>query len=277
MWRGKKVKNETIKNRDYEEGKMAVGINHEGYMETADLQGKTVAEVRGLYQVKFSIPEKAVAVLNGRGIKGKKEAETVVNDCDELEFAVRGGSKLPLLIGALLLALAATGGIFAYTWTTASVTITGATADTEFAAVDANATPPSFGTNVFGKFWGNMPNTGNLFDITPNTNYSGDLLVKVYLTNAASLSKVFQHLNMKLELHDSIAANLNAATTGHTYQLLTLDNGVVTFDLQNGVGAGAPYYVYLAGGSFKSNPRSPLDWSAGYSVAPALYLEVTQR
>lgn len=255
---------------------MAVGISHEGYMEAGDLQGRTVAEIRELYQIKFSIPEKAVAVLNGRDLEHKKEDETLVNDCDELAFVVRGRSKLPLLVGALLLALVATGGIFAYTWTTASVTLSG-TAESDFAAIEPDGTPPNFGT-VMGKWWGSWTHSspdGVLFTVTPNTNYNGDLLVKLYLTNAPQLSRAFQHLNLHVELLDSTYANLHTSYTGHTFQLLTADNGVVTLDLQQN--GNPPYYVYLVQSTWKTNPRSPLDWTSGFSVAPSLYCEVTQR
>jgi len=102
--------------------------------------------------------------------------------------------------------------------------------------------------------------------------------VKVYLTNADELTGAYQSLNMKLELWDSAVTpvNIYASETGHTFQLLTLDNGVVTLDLEYNAGT-SPYKIKLAGGSYTTNPRSPVDWSAGYAVSPLLYCEVTQR
>ena len=104
-------------------------------------------------------------------------------------------------------------------------------------------------------------------------------MVKVYLTNADEMSKSYQYFNMKLELWDSTAVtpvNIYASETGHTYQLLSLDNGVATFDLEYDAGT-SPYEIKVAGGSYTTNPRSPVDWNTGYAVAPALYCEVTQR
>ncbi len=184
--------------------------------------------------------------------------------------------KRLVLIVALVVTLLGSGITFAFTYTTASATITG-TADSEYATVEPAGSLPSFSTNVFGKHRGDIP-SGDVFTITPDTDYTGDLLVKVYLTNADELTGAYQSLNMKLELWDSAATpvNIYASETGHTFQLLTLDNGVVTLDLEYNAGT-SPYKIKLAGGSYTTNPRSPTDWTSGYSVSPLLYLEVTHR
>jgi len=183
----------------------------------------------------------------------------------------KGKSRKKLyLLGALALVLALTSSMFAYTYTTASATIT-ATGDSDYAAVSANSTLPSFAINVFGKHRGDVP-TGDLFNITPDSDYTGDLLVKVYLTNADELTKTYQHLNMKLQLRG--ASDNNIGTAGHTFQLLSLDNGVATFDMNRYTGT---WDIYLAGGSYTTNPRHPLDWGSGSQVEPLLYCEVTQR
>ncbi len=74
---------------------------------------------------------------------------------------------------------------------------------------------------------GEVP-TGDLFDITPQTDYTGDLAMKVYLTNVGDLSKAYDYLNMKLYLAGSVEA-------GETpdYQLLTLQNGEASFNIQD--------------------------------------------
>jgi len=117
---------------------------------------------------------------------------------------------------------------------------------------------------------GEVP-TGNLFVVTPHPAYTDDLVVKVYLTNTAALVKAYQHLNMKLYLEGSVEA-------GETpdYQLLTLDNGVVTFNLVGYYAAGS-YTLTVIGGSFSLNPNDPSGWEAGWSVTPEFYCEVTQR
>ena len=68
--------------------------------------------------------------------------------------------------------------------------------------------------------------TGDLFEVTPHANYSGNLQVRTYLTNTDSLQKAYGNLTMELYLEDSVE-------TGETpnYQLMTLENGVATFNL----------------------------------------------
>lgn len=243
--------------------------------EMAELAGKSLAEARELYKGKFNIPEKARAVLNGRKFNKELEPLVILRDEGELTFEKKKNRKL-VLVGACLLAFALTAGTFAYTWTNASATIT-ATADSDYATVTPADSLPSFSTNVFGKYRGTIP-SGDVFTITPDANYTGDLEVKVYLTNAADLSKTYQYLNMKLELWDSDdpAVNIYAGETGHTFQLISIENGVAIFDLEYDAGTG-PYKVKLSGGGYMTNPRSPIDWNAGYEVAPLLYCEVTQR
>jgi len=186
----------------------------------------------------------------------------------------KGKSRRKLgLLGALALALVLTAGMFAYTWTTASLTLSG-TVKTDYATVSAEETAPGFG-NVWGKWIGNV-DSGNLFTITFQDDYTGDLVVKVYLTNADELAKAYQHLNMKLYIKGT-SGNIHAADAGHEFELLTLDNGVVTWNLSYNSGGGGPFKVYLDGGSFKTNSRIPIDWEAGYSVKPQLFCEVTQR
>jgi len=247
----------------------------EQHFEVDDLAGKTVAEAREQYRDQLDIPDKAQARLNDKEVKQKLEAETVLHDCDELVFAVKSRKKL-MLVAALIAALAGTGGMFAYTWTTASATI-GATADSDYAAVEPASSLPTFSGNILGRFRGDVP-TGYVFEITPDSDYTGDLQVDVYLTNADELTLAYKHLNMKLELWDSDAttpANL-FATAGHTFQVLTLDNGRVSFPLDISTGT-SPFKVKLAGGSFTTHSSSPLAWDGSAEVAPLLYCEVTQR
>ncbi len=73
---------------------------------------------------------------------------------------------------------------------------------------------------------GEVP-TGNLFTITPNTIYTGDLVAKVYLANTGNLTKAYSYLNMKVYLDSSVEA-------GETpnYRLLTLQNGETAFTME---------------------------------------------
>ena len=116
---------------------------------------------------------------------------------------------------------------------------------------------------------GDVP-TGDLFEITPDSAYTGDLLVQVYLTNADDLTKAYHYLNMKLYLEGSVEA-------GETpnYQLLTLDNGAATFNLPSG--GGINHTLSVIGGSYGLNSSDPYEWGEGWSVTPELCCEATQR
>ena len=171
-----------------------------------------------------------------------------------------------IIIIALLAALLVTGGVFAYTYTTATATI-GVTAPTsDFATITAGSvTAPT----VFGKFTGTWP-TDDLYTITPDAAYTGDLVVTVYLTNAGELIRYYQHLNMKLEFMDS--ANATADEQGEA-QVINMQNSQVLFTWANGTGTG-PYTVKITGGSFRIHPFKSL---TGGSYQPQLWAEITQR
>ena len=116
---------------------------------------------------------------------------------------------------------------------------------------------------------GNTP-TDDLFKVTPHASYSGNLQVRVYLTNIDALLKAYGNLTMELYLEGSVEA-------GETpnYRLLTLEEGVATFNL---VGiAGGSYTLSVDGGTYKLRSREPMEWEAGYTVTPELYCEATQR
>lgn len=216
--------------------------------------------------------------------------------------------KKRYLLAALALGLGL-AGIYAFTYTTASFT-TGLTAASEdIATVDVTTKPtPDWDsipnivtTTVPGRFTGAMPE-GYLFAITPTRAYSGDLAVKVYLANAGEMDYAYQHFNMRLQLLDNhgnyanvgdpqaygsgtITGTNGLTTTAHSFQLLTLDNGVATFELDytaclSGTGwYSRPYHIYLAGGSFKTEPYHPLPWGqeAWKNTMPVLYCEVNQK
>ena len=173
-----------------------------------------------------------------------------------------------LIVIALVVALLATGGIFAYTYTTATVTI-GVTAPTsDFATITAG-TPTA--PTVFGKFTGTWPNS-TLFTITPTPGYTGDLVIKVYLVNTGALIRYYHHCNMALEFKDSAVSPINADEQG-TFQLLNLQNAEVQFYWASSTGV-APYKVELTGGGFRLHHWKTL---TGGSVQPMIWCEVTQR
>ncbi len=171
-----------------------------------------------------------------------------------------------IIVIALLAALLVTSGVFAYAFTTATATIGVSTPTSDFATVTAGSvTAPT----VFGKFTGTWP-TDDLYTITPDASYTGDLVITVYLTNAGELIRYYQHLNMKLELVDSL--NATADEQGEV-QVINMQNSQVLFTWANGTGTG-PYTVKITGGSFRIHPFKSL---TGGSYQPQLWAEITQR
>ena len=172
-----------------------------------------------------------------------------------------------LIFIGLVAALVVTGSVFAYAFTTATATIAVNVIQSDFAEVAANATysPPE----IFGKFTGTWP-PGTLYDIVPHTDYTGDLVIHVYLVNAAALSRYYHHCNMELYYKDSANVTVDDQIAA---QILTLSNADVYFDWSSDNGT-PPYYIYLNGGSYKTHKWKQM---TGGSVQPQLWLEITQR
>ena len=179
-------------------------------------------------------------------------------------------TKLLVFVGVIFIIAV---GTYAYTWVVSGLTI-GVTEPTgDIANVNVSGNQPNW-ASVTGNLTenttcGDVP-SGDLFEITAHTNYSGSLQVRVYLTNADSLLKAYDYLNMELYLEGSEEA-------GETpnYRALTLENGMVTFNL---VGiTGGSYTLSVTGGTYQLRSREPMEWEAGYTVTPELYSKATQR
>jgi hypothetical protein len=215
-----------------------VEIIYGDHYKQAELAGKSVAEARGQYQDEFGIPSKAQAKLNDNWVKTKREAETELSDDDQLSFEVKQRGKIPVLAGALLLALAITGGVFAYGFVAGWVTLP-AVAQPPFANVTPFA-PLTIG-NVSAGTWGNI-STRLLANVTRPAHYTGDLTMRVYLVNAEELARSYEHLNLRMDI-------LIAGVVTPPERLLTLHNAQVAFDVL-GVGVARNYTVRLVHGSF---------------------------
>ncbi len=249
-----------------------VEINFGEHYELAELAGKSVVEVREQYKTEFEIPDKAQAILNDKPLSKKLEDKIRLEDGDGLSFEEKERSRKPLFVTALLLALAITGGLFAYTWTTASVTIAVTTATSDFASITGNTTGgAAMDYQPFGRYRGNIP-AGTLFNTTPTTGYSGDLEVTVYLANPDELTQNYRFWMLRLELEDGTGTNVDAQ--GGT-QVLSLNNGQASFYWpSSNYTAGTEYYVKATGGSYIGLPWVGAGWASTYS--PLLFAEVTQ-
>lgn len=111
---------------------------------------------------------------------------------------------------------------------------------------------------------------GDLYNISPHPEYSGDLLVKVYLTNTGALNKAYQYLNMKIYVKNSLEADKRPK-----YQILSMENGVALFNIEGG--SAESYTAEVFGGSYRLISGDPNQWGEGWSITPEFYCEVTQR
>ncbi|MFC1967193.1 hypothetical protein ACFLV2_00900 [Chloroflexota bacterium] len=254
-----------------------VEIRYKEYYEVADLAGQSVAEARKQFNKEFGIPEKAAARLNGKKVKGNLETETCIADDDRVTFT-RTSNRGAFLIGAMLLALAATGGVFAFGWINATNTIGVTAATNDFAAVTANTSDPLTWT-PYGFFKGSIAGPKPIFDInTADSGYTGDLVLTVSLANADELVKCYRVLALKLDLIDGTGTLMDINESGGAgdaddYALLTLGNGAV--DMFPG-GFSDNMTIRVKSGFYITHIYKGANWGSNYED-PVLFCEVAQR
>jgi hypothetical protein len=168
----------------------------------------------------------------------------------------KNGKRRLYLVAALGLILILSGGAFAYTYTTAVGTISVGTPSSDVAISNISSSQPSWSSVTDNlsenTTCGEVP-TGDLFDITPNAGYSGDVQVGVYLTNAANLTRAYKYLNMKVYLEGSEEA-------GETpdYRVLSLQNGRADFSL-SGISSSSKSWVQTTKSDFEGGTLYQLD------------------
>jgi len=169
-----------------------------------------------------------------------------------------------LLLGALLFTLVVTGGVFAYSYTTATIGIAVTEITADYAEVSANNTPdPAY--SLLGKRLGKI-DPFTLFNIDHN-NDSPDLEVQVYLANPDELSKDYSHWMLRLVLQDinDVPMDMEGIT-----KVLSLHNPQVSFTSDNtGVYTS---YVESLGGSYRAFPHT---WAE--DEEPLIFCKVLQR
>ncbi|MFC1932545.1 hypothetical protein ACFLXU_02800 [Chloroflexota bacterium] len=189
----------------------------------------------------------------------------MLNDNDELSFEVGSRTRRPaLILGAFLLALAVTGGLFASTTLTQTVTIGVTEGSTDFADVSSNNTP-SADYAVLGRHRGTI-GANTLFNLETVTG-SPDIEVQVYLSNPDELSTDYSSWMMRLVLQDENGAPMDLE--GIT-KVLSLDNPVVIFTSDNTTPDIS--YVKNLGGSYRTFPASWVD-----TDDPQVFCKVVQR
>jgi molybdopterin converting factor small subunit len=249
-----------------------VEIRYKDQFEVSELAGQTVSEAREQFKAEFGIPNKAKAKLNGSKVKSGAELDTVLNDDDKLTFAVTR-SKGVYLVGALLLALAITGGIFAAGFINATTTLTATTVASNFADVSVNPQFSQITWNAFGFFKGSIPGPHGVFNISPAVGYTGDLVTTVTLGNADQLVKRYRVLALQLEMvnaSDNSSIDVSAGN-GQTWVMLTLDNGAVSMFTP----ATGNMTVRVKKGFYITQVFPAAGWTG--SASPELFCEVAQR
>ena len=238
-----------------------VEIRYGEHYEMADLAGRSIADAREQYKQEFGIPDKAQARLNSKGIGQKHEPVTALGDNDSLTFAEKSRKGL-FFIGAILLALAITGGVFAYGATTATVTL-GLTDKADFASVTALAGPT---WNVWGNYKGAVT-AGDLFTITPETSWTGNMSVVLTIGNAHELVEAYRILVLAIDVTDSGGASLS--TTGTEYLTLASGECIIEFDYDTDT----PYTVEILSGFYITHRGG---WTSGRED-PLILAQVLQR
>jgi hypothetical protein len=169
---------------------------------------------------------------------------------------VKDAKRRLYLVVALGLILVLSGGAFAYTYTTAVGTIGVGEPSADVATCNTSAGQPNWGSVTDNlsenTTCGEVP-TGDLFDVVPNAAYSGDILVGVYLTNAANLTRAYKYLNMKLYLDGS-------EESGETpsYQVLSLQNGRANFSL-SGITSSSKSWTQTTQSDFEGGTLNQVD------------------
>ena len=252
-----------------------IDIKYKGNIEKSGITGFSIAEARKMYKAQFGIPDKATAVLNGKKITRIGEIITVLDDEDILVFKATGVNRMAMLAGAVLLALAVTGGVFASGFMNSTSTLSATMAQSDFASVSANTTSaPLWVARGMQK---SPTGSGTLFDIDTLTSaYTGDFAVTIMLTNTNEIIDVYRNLTLILEVRDSsnnlVDINDDGIADSKDCTLLTLDNSRVSFNIEQTTPD--VYTVYLKGGYFNCNVQHP-GWASGGT--PMLYCELTQR
>jgi len=160
------------------------------------------------------------------------------------------------LLVALGLVLILSGGAFAYTYTTAVGTVSVGEPSADVATVNTSTGQPGWSSVTDNlsenTTCGEVP-IGDLFDITPNAAYTGDVQVGIYLTNAANLTRAYKYINMKLYLEGS-----DEAGETPSYRVLSLQNGRANFSLA-GITSSSKSWVQTTQSDFEDGTLSQLD------------------
>jgi hypothetical protein len=251
-------------------------IRYKANFEVADITGRSIADAREQFKTEFGIADKAAAFLNGKKVNRAAETAATLGDKDTLVFKASGINNLFYLVGAMILAMAISGGVFAYGFLNDTATINATISNSDFASVTANtSSSPLWNPNGMQR---TATGTGTLFDIdTATSGYAGDFLATISLSNSNDLIKVYRNLALYLEVRDSsnnlVDINEDGIADSADYTLLTLENNSVTLSIAQV--AADVYTVFLKGGYYSCNAYTA-SWTDD-DATPMLYCELAQK
>jgi hypothetical protein len=161
-----------------------------------------------------------------------------------------------------LLALAITGGVFAYGALTG--TIGGVvTAPGVFVNMTLGALPTWV---AHGGVTGNISALNGTFNMTPAANFTGDFTVRAMFVNVPALRRAYSDLVLNLTVRDNVTPAIIRGSA-----LLSLEDPKVSI-LVSGYGAGAMQRGDIGGGFFSTF----LNWTVGQED-PIIHFTVTAR
>lgn len=151
-----------------------------------------------------------------------------------------------MLLSAFLLTLAITGGLFAYTYTTTTITLGTTPVATDYATVTDNNNVPAY--TFLGKTKGTIQ-AGGLFDVERGAGYTGDLEVIVSLANVDLLVEDYSFWMLRVEFREGTTK----VDMEESVQVLSLSNPEVSFTVDS-TNLTGPRSVYSPGGSYRVYP-----------------------
>ena len=187
---------------------------------------------------------------------------------------ILGNTLRRYLVITLVASLAVTGGMFAYAYTTTTQVFGVSETETDFGNVTANTTDaPSI--SPFGSYRGAIP-AGNLFNVSREVGYTGDVQVNVYLDNIDEIGYKYGMFMVRVNLMEwPIISGAGSVDVDGVDKVLSMRNGVVSFISASNMTAGKTYHIRVKGGVYRTFPFSFLSGAGGEWI-PSFTAEVVQ-
>jgi len=163
---------------------------------------------------------------------------------------------------AVLLVLAISGGTFAYTALTGTTTITVTGGGTEYATV----TPVGYAWSASPVGGGQIGtvSAGTLYTIARDSDYTGDVVFTLSVTNTDELVSKYVYLNMEIEVWDGAVPSAEVTT-----EWLTLEEAVT--ELVVPAAKTSPFTVKVTDGTYRT------ERGEDPTTSPTFHINVRQK